>query len=244
MHALTVLMHDAAHNLFLKNRKWNDLISNMAIMYPIFTSIDKYRVNHHKHHAHLNTDHDPDWVAKLSKRAFTFPKTRSTFLWTLASYMVLYQGILDAIWFAKRYKGRGSKQKQNPISWSKTIFYLVLFSGLTILKLWPLYVFFWLIPYLTSFFMFQYIRSVAEHFGDLAYEDDLSSTRTVIAKGWERFLLAPHGVNYHIEHHLFPGVPFYNLPKLHKMLMAQTEYRSTAHITLGYTHGLLRELAT
>ena len=22
-------------------------------------------------------------------------------------------------------------------------------------------------------------------------------------------------MNYHIEHHMFPGVPFYNLPKLH-----------------------------
>ena len=25
----------------------------------------------------------------------------------------------------------------------------------------------------------------------------------------------PHNINYHLEHHLFPGVPFYNLPKLH-----------------------------
>jgi len=70
MHALTVLMHDAAHFRFLKNRKWNDILSNLLTMYPLFTSIEKYRANHLKHHQHLNTMQDPDWVAKLTKREF------------------------------------------------------------------------------------------------------------------------------------------------------------------------------
>lgn len=85
MHALTILMHDAAHYRFLKDRKWNDWISNLFIMYPIFTTIEKYRANHLKHHQHLNTHHDPDWVAKLTRREFQFPKTRLEFLLTLAS---------------------------------------------------------------------------------------------------------------------------------------------------------------
>jgi fatty acid desaturase len=90
--------------------------------------------------------------------------------------------------------------------------------------------------------MFQYIRSVAEHFGDLAYEDDLSSSRTVMPSLLERFLIAPHHVGYHLEHHLYPGVPYYNLPKLHQLLMKQEEYKVKAHITIGYMSGLLREL--
>jgi fatty acid desaturase len=31
-------------------------------------------------------------------------------------------------------------------------------------------------------------------------------------------LLFPHHVNYHIEHHLYPAVPHYNLPRLHAAL--------------------------
>ena len=28
----------------------------------------------------------------------------------------------------------------------------------------------------------------------------------------------PHHVNYHVEHHLFPAVPHYRLPELHREL--------------------------
>jgi len=108
MHALTVLMHDAAHFRFLKNRKWNDILSNLLTMYPLFTSIEKYRANHLKHHQHLNTMQDPDWVAKLTKREFHFPKTKASFLLTICSYLVFYQGILDAVWFFKRYSSSSS----------------------------------------------------------------------------------------------------------------------------------------
>lgn len=34
----------------------------------------------------------------------------------------------------------------------------------------------------------------------------------------ERALIAPNGVNYHLEHHLLMTVPHYNLPRLHRML--------------------------
>ncbi len=34
----------------------------------------------------------------------------------------------------------------------------------------------------------------------------------------ERFFLAPFNMNYHAEHHLFPYVPYYNLPRLRTKL--------------------------
>ena len=89
MHALAILMHDASHFSFLKNRVWNDRITNYVIMYPIFTSIERYRQNHMRHHRHLNTENDPDWVAKLGKQEFTFPKSKAEFLRTVFSYFAL-----------------------------------------------------------------------------------------------------------------------------------------------------------
>ena len=124
------------------------------------------------------------------------------------------------------------------------MFNLTLFSILTVFGLWKFYLLYWVVPYLTTFFMFQYIRSVAEHFGELAYDHLLTSTRTIKPMLLERFLLSPHNVGFHLEHHLYPGVPFYHLPKLHQLLMDHKEYEEKAHITHGYMSGLLNELGT
>lgn len=242
MHALAILMHDATHYRFLKKRKWNDLITNIVTMYPLFTSIEVYRQNHLRHHQHLNTDHDPDWVAKIGVKEFTFPKSKGEFLWTLFTYMILYRGTKDAIWFLQRFQSPSIKKKDKATDWYKIIYYLMLFSILTIMGWWQYFLLFWFIPYLSTFFMFQYIRSVAEHFGELAYDHDLTSSRTVKANWLERFFLSPHNVGYHLEHHLYPGVPFYHLPQLHKLLMDQKEYSQKAHITRGYVTGLMDEL--
>ena len=88
MHALAVLMHDATHFRFLKNRKWNDLLTNIFTTHPIFTSIEKYHLNHLAHHSKLNTEEDPDWIAKLGKGTFTFPKSKTEMLLTLGSYLI------------------------------------------------------------------------------------------------------------------------------------------------------------
>ena len=245
MHALAILMHDATHYRFLKNRKWNDLLTNLLTMYPLFTSIEKYRQNHFKHHNHLNTEEDPDWVAKLGKRAFTFPKTRAEFLTTVFSYLIMYQGIMDAVWFLRRFSAPEMKSTGKPENpWPRALFFIALFATLTVTGAWKFYALFWLVPYLSTFFMFQYIRSVAEHFGELAYDHLLTSTRSVKPNWVEQFFIAPHQVGYHLEHHLYPGVPFYNLPELHRLLMTDPDYQGKAHITQGYVGGLLNELGS
>ena len=41
------------------------------------------------------------------------------------------------------------------------------------------------------------------------------------AAWWERALLAPYWVNYHVDHHLMMYVPCYNLRRLHRLLLAK-----------------------
>ena len=65
-------------------------------------------------------------------------------------------------------------------------------------------------------------------------------TRTTQPTWLERIFLAPKNVNYHIEHHFFPSVPFYRLPELHAILMSKPGYREGAHVTRTYW-GVLEE---
>jgi fatty acid desaturase len=48
--------------------------------------------------------------------------------------------------------------------------------------------------------------------------DHRLNTRTVIMNPVFSFLYA--NMNYHIEHHMFPMIPFYRLPELHKLIIA------------------------
>jgi len=48
-------------------------------------------------------------------------------------------------------------------------------------------------------------------------------------------------LNYHVEHHLFPDVPWYNLKKVHRLL-APLYARSGVHIERSYLVGVLRAL--
>jgi fatty acid desaturase len=50
----------------------------------------------------------------------------------------------------------------------------------------------------------------------------LTQTRTVISNRVLSFFMC--NLNYHLEHHLFPAVPWYNLPRLHRLL--QDDYRA------------------
>ena len=249
MHALAILMHDATHFRFLRNKKLSDLLTNFISMYPLFSSIEQYRPNHLSHHRHLNTHDDPDWFAKLGRKEFQFPKTKREFILTVLAYFTLVSGVKDAIWFLKRFGSDKNVKRKKKSSTFQTrlpriIFYVLLITVLSVFGWWLEYLMYWVIPYLSTFFMFQYIRSVAEHFGELAYDNLLNATRTVKVNAIERFFFAPHNVGYHLEHHLYPGVPYYYLPRLHQLLMKDDYFHAQAHITHGYIAGLMNELGS
>lgn len=243
MHALAILMHDAAHYRFLKNKQWNDFITNYTTLYWMFSSVDKYRQTHFRHHQHLNTEEDPDWFAKLGRKKYTFPKTRKEFFLTCLSYLFLIHGIMDALWFLKRFGQFSAESDSRGLDKGLQVtFYLLLVILLSAFGLWKVYLLYWVIPYFSTFFLFQYIRSVAEHFGELAYDHLLTSTRSFQVNPLEQFFFAPHYVGYHLEHHLYPGVPFYHLPKLHLLLQQTPLFAEKAHVTHGFWRGLMREL--
>lgn len=80
----------------------------------------------------------------------------------------------------------------------------------------------WLAALATTFQLALRIRNIAEHAcTTTGSADPFSHARTTLASVTERALVAPYYVNYHAEHHLFMGVPCYNLPRVHHLLMAR-----------------------
>lgn len=239
MHAFGVLVHEAAHFRFLKNRRTSEWIMDTLAAWPIGTTVEGYRQNHLAHHQNVNTENDPDWVVKLGTTAFTFPQKVQVLTLRLVGYLVAVSSLLDLTHILPRAGKAAPKDKTYRLI--RLGFYLAFAALFTVLGIWKGVLLYWLVPYFTAFFLFLYVRSVAEHFGGMDYEEELGSTRTVYPYLWERLFFAPHNINYHLEHHMFPGVPFYNLPKLHAALMRDETYRAKAHLTRGYSTGLVRE---
>jgi fatty acid desaturase len=238
MHGFGVLMHEAAHFRFLKNRKMADVIVDLFMAWPIMATVEGYRQNHLAHHQHTNTDKDPDWAVKLGTVAFTFPQR----VWVIALNVLGYVAAVNSFRDLAHIMPRVAGTKQTArYKLARFAYYLGAVTLVTMLGIWKGFLLYWVVPYLTLFFLFLYVRSVAEHFGSMNYDEELGSTRTVIPYLWERCFFAPHNINYHLEHHIFPGVPFYNLPKLSAALMRDEAYRAKAHITRGYSTGVLRE---
>ena len=73
-------------------------------------------------------------------------------------------------------------------------------------------------------------RSITQHAG-LAEDvlDHRLNTRTVMMNRINRFMYL--NMNYHLEHHIFPTVPYHALPKLHAAVADQlpTPHRSIWH---------------
>jgi fatty acid desaturase len=79
----------------------------------------------------------------------------------------------------------------------------------------------WFAALATTFQLFLRIRNIAEHACTTTGSDDpFSHARTTYAGLIERTTVAPYWVNYHSEHHLFMGLPCYNLPHAHALLGA------------------------
>ncbi len=92
-----------------------------------------------------------------------------------------------------------------------------------------------------SFLAVRYVRNVAEHYA-VEHESVLNESRTVLAPPWELWLIAPWGLNYHLEHHLYPSVPCFRLGELHALLMTREPFPQFAHVTHGYFSGLFRDV--
>lgn len=249
--ALGILMHDGAHYLLFTNRRVNDFVSDLCCAMPLGLSTTLYRATHFRHHRFPNTPGDPDWVLQQADHDWRFPKSR----WEAAKLIAL------SVLGLNLFKGyRALKQWSpgmnlfRPLSKDLPLTPRIVFVAGTILtyaviiatRTWWEAILLWVVPSVTLVNLFNRVRATSEHVGTPGTHE-LNGTRTILPSWWERLLISPCGINYHIEHHVFPSVPARNLRKLHELLMRQADYRERAHITPSYwhpRHGVLGELLT
>lgn len=243
-HALSLLMHDGAHRRLARDGALNDLLSDWLCAFPLFYTTAGYKASHFPHHRFLNTAQDPDYAIRKGQPAWTFPQPRAQ-LWLTLGKQALGFSASMILRMLYRYgvKNRsvqqasgGGREAGKAKPHSRLGFYVAAFTLLAVFDLWTVFLLFWVLPAFTVLPLCMRVRSWAEHFG-LPWSGDLSDSRTILSNPVGRFFFHPHNGGYHLDHHLFPAVPFYNLPKLHAALMRTRSYRESASIADGYLFG-------
>ncbi|HUO06121.1 MAG TPA: fatty acid desaturase family protein [Candidatus Binataceae bacterium] len=225
-HALAVLMHEAAHFRLLDNRRWNDLIGQWLCAFPVNSDLYRYRKVHLRHHKYLLTDRDPD--LSLSR---AYPVTWESFRRKLIRDATGLSAMVMRGYVEVDSKGRNRptlkyvkmrmvRQRIPRMALGFAIIAALFYVGLG----WA-FIALWMIPLFTVNQVILRVRGVLEHAGVPDAKDGLRNARTIVSHNpFIKFMIGPAHVAYHLEHHLFPAVPDYNLPRLHAALAADPRF--------------------
>jgi fatty acid desaturase len=230
-HALFVIAHDAAHYLLYERRWLNDLVGRACASVQGL-SMCTYRVIHRLHHNNLYGELDPDTalhggyprgkaylVKKLLKDlgGLTAWKTYAYFLGGAPALNTATHVALRPLDDTSEKLRIEAKRDRNMV----IAFHLVLLLIFAWAGWLAEYLVLWVLPLVTVVQALLRLRAIAEHGATTDFSSPLTAARTNLAPAWLEWLIFPHQVNYHIEHHLYASVPHYNLPALHREMAAR-----------------------
>lgn len=230
--ALAILMHEASHGTLFKTKWLNDTFADWVCAKPIWSDVQKYKVHHFAHHTRTGQvgDTDLSLVAGLPCSRASLWRKFARDLSGLSGLKFLFGRLLMDAGVIKwtvsidiqrlPQEGRRWHDYLRDLlanSWRTGLVHVLLLGmAFAVGHAWLYGAF--VLSYLTPFPLILRIRSMAEHACTEASADMFLNTRTTRAGLLARMTVAPHRVNYHIEHHVMASVPFWKLPRMHRML--------------------------
>ncbi|MBM7059449.1 fatty acid desaturase family protein [Pseudomonas sp. UL073] len=229
---LAILMHEAAHGTLFKTKALNDKLTDWLCARIVWVDVARYREHHLRHHGHTGTDLDPDWslarpfpasrvslARKFARDLLGFSGLKRLYGQLLMDIGVLKYTVASDVEVLPRngrrwsdYARAGLRNMRGMLLSNAALAGILAACG----QLWLYGV--WLLAYLTTYSLFMRIRSLAEHACTERTRDMLLNTRTTRAGWLARATVAPIRVNFHIEHHLMAAVPYFRLPRAHRLL--------------------------
>lgn len=211
------LQHNSVFNNKIANEFWLYLFCLLSWANPVY-----FRRTHSTHHMHtLDSFLDEEVKTTLCRKMFNIIMTStidiSRFFRGLRIHLLNARGIVPS--------------KTNicsfPIQGPNSMRDLILFARILLISQFTLFLFFLFIGFWEGILLitfgaficngFASLLATAQHCGmqndSLDYRE---STRTILLNPLLCFLY--WNMNYHVEHHMYPGVPCYNLPRLHKVI--------------------------
>lgn len=227
----TVLLHEVVHHaVFERRHPMAERILGFLYAVPSGISASQFTRWHLDHHAELGSDVDDP------KRAHLSPKRNARW------YKLLYcTPALFPIYFraARLESSTYPEPLQRQIAFERRISIVFHLSALGLL--WYFFGFYAALrtSIVPVFFVFPVaftLNRLGQHY-DID-PDDPAKWGTLMRGSWFWDFVFLNS-NYHLEHHYFPGVPFYRLPQLQQALLSfyeqkQMRWRSYGELVYGW----------
>jgi len=230
LNAFFLLSHDGHHRLLFRNAGVNHA-ANVLLCIPLLHSPSAYRVLHELHHRFLGGPGDPDDFHNYTSDA----RLRWALHWVrLTIGTLVYMPLIPVI--AIR---RAEPADRRAIAIEYAVMIAIWWPVFAFLPM-PVLLQVWLIPGVLVGYI-SAVRAVAQH-ALTPGDDPLLASRSVASNALVSFFLLNE--NYHLEHHLFPEIPSYNLPRLRLLLQSRlthtVEARSYTRFLIGFVQRFLR----
>ncbi|MDH1916179.1 fatty acid desaturase [Acinetobacter junii] len=223
------LQHQVLHGQGFHHRKLNEFVG-IVLGLPMLVSYADYQYSHLHHHKYLGTPENREYFdygdqyGELSLKSISSLLNR---LFMLAHYPMFLKNIFIALL---------SNYKDVPKHVSKKIkrdylTMLLMIMILSALSIWfrnSIILYIWLCPLLLVAAPIHALIEMPEHFRcDTNSIDPFRNTRTIKSNAFMNWFT--NGNNYHVEHHLMPGLPIDRLHDLHEKIKDKNEFQETTY---------------
>jgi fatty acid desaturase len=248
---LFILGHDALHGNLSTARRRNNFMARWLVYSPMFMDFGDAQRNHLNHHQLLGTAQDPDRYIHIIDNKNSVAK----FLLFCSGLATFGKTVLKVSPFGRKVspaaqkvdeKAAGEKGELKDYIIARIpvmIWQLAIVSVFWMSGIWWAYPLLWIAPIYFLVFLPDEIRAFCDHaIIDLSSDEtDADRLVTFNSNPLERLFFSPHNMNFHAEHHLWVGIPYYNLPAVHKVVKEIPEVTVRGSY-LGFLSQVLRRL--
>ena len=206
-------LHECIHRTAFRSRTANNLVATV-IGFLIMLPANYFRSFHFAHHRYTNdSKRDPELLTPK-------PESLPQYVWAMCG--------LGAYWWVQlrtivrhslgRISGDFIAESNHRTIILEARLHLVLYLAVAVASVLfetTIFLFYWFIPALIGTVGLRLFLH-AEHAGCELSDNMLRNTRTTLTN--PAIKLLSWNMPYHCEHHVFPAVPFHQLPALHQHL--------------------------
>lgn len=222
--AMFAPLHECSHRTAFENNVLNDFVCWFAGVLSFYNGAF-YRRYHKWHHRYVqNLEKDPELSDPM-------PKNLGEYLWTISGlpwwWSKLTTHIRVALGQVEDYPYISEEARADVIRSTRlqlAVYGVAILVSIAVQKPW--FVMYWLFPlFVAQPILRGYL--FAEHTGCSHDDNPLTNTRSVITLFPMQFIM--WNMPFHAEHHMYPSIPFHQLPAAHEQIK-----QHLAHVDSGY----------